>query len=120
MQSKSFMLFQILYVTFVSFNLILCDNNKLIESNGVKRVTTATRRFSTIPKLFWLTTTTLKQIDLFCADKEDDGHYEHEDCRKYWHCLYVGTIFQSRVERKCPIGTMFHPFLGQCEISTAV
>ena len=70
--------------------------------------------------IFWLTTSTTKTPDNFCIDKEDDGLYEHEDCKKYWHCLYVGTIFQSAVERKCPIGTMFHPLMGQCEISTVV
>ena len=55
-----------------------------------------------------------------CADKEDDGHYEHIDCKKYWHCLYVGTIFEYALERKCPIGTMFHPLQRVCEISTVV
>ena len=70
--------------------------------------------------LFWFTTATKKTPDQFCIDKEDDGLYEHDECKKYWHCLYVGTIFQSAVERKCPIGTMFHPLLGQCEISTVV
>lgn len=55
-----------------------------------------------------------------CQDKQDDGYYEHEDCHKYWHCLYVGTIFQNALERKCPIGTMFHPLQGECEISTFV
>jgi len=35
-----------------------------------------------------------------CRDKEDEGHYEHEECRKYWHCLYVGTIFEYALERK--------------------
>jgi hypothetical protein len=70
--------------------------------------------------IFWLTTSTTKTPDNFCIDKEDDGLYEHDDCKKYWHCLYVGTIFQSAVERKCPIGTMFHPLMSQCEISTVV
>jgi hypothetical protein len=55
-----------------------------------------------------------------CSDKEDDKHYEHEDCKKYWHCLYVGSIFQTALERKCPLGTMFHPLLGTCELSTIV
>ena len=70
--------------------------------------------------IFWLTTPTTKTPDNFCIDKEDDGLYEHDDCKKYWHCLYVGTIFQSAVERKCPVGTMFHPLMSQCEISTVV
>lgn len=35
-----------------------------------------------------------------CRDKEDEGHYEHVECRKYWHCLYVGTIFEYALERK--------------------
>jgi hypothetical protein len=55
-----------------------------------------------------------------CSDKEDDRHYEHEDCKKYWHCLYVGSIFQTALERKCPPGTMFHPLLSTCELSTIV
>jgi hypothetical protein len=55
-----------------------------------------------------------------CTDKEDESYHEHLDCRKYWHCLYVGTIFQSALERRCPIGTMFHPIYKKCEISTMV
>ena len=57
---------------------------------------------------------------LDCTDKQDEGHYEHPDCKKYWQCLYVGTIFQNSLERKCPIGTMFHPVQHSCEISTSV
>jgi hypothetical protein len=65
--------------------------------------------------------TTAKKVTKYsCIDKEDDGLYEHKDCRKYWHCLYVGTIFENALERKCPIGTMFHPFERNCEISTLV
>jgi len=57
----------------------------------------------------------------FCRDKDDEGRYEHaDDCQKYWHCLYVGTIFEIALERKCPVGTMFHPLNHQCEISTRV
>lgn len=57
----------------------------------------------------------------FCRDKDDEGQYAHaEDCHKYWHCLYVGTIFEIALERKCPIGTMFHPLERDCEISTVV
>lgn len=55
-----------------------------------------------------------------CAGKEDEGHYENQDCKKYWQCLYVGTIFETAVERKCPVGTMFHPIERVCEISTMV
>lgn len=56
-----------------------------------------------------------------CRNKEDDGYYEHdESCHKYWHCLYVDTIFERAFERKCPVGTMFHPLLRSCEISTMV
>ena len=55
-----------------------------------------------------------------CVGKDDEGHYEHPDCKKYWQCLYVGTIFETAVERKCPIGTMFHPIERVCEISTMV
>ena len=61
-----------------------------------------------------------KKSKYSCADKEDDGHYEHVDCKKYWHCLYVGTIFEYALERKCPVGTMFHPIQRVCEISTVV
>jgi hypothetical protein len=57
----------------------------------------------------------------FCRGKEDDSQHEHsENCYKYWHCLYVDTIFEIALERNCPIGTMFHPILKQCEISTMV
>jgi hypothetical protein len=35
-----------------------------------------------------------------CRNKEDDGYYEHEEsCHKYWHCLYVDTIFERAFER---------------------
>ena len=61
-----------------------------------------------------------KKSNYSCADTEDDGHYEHVDCKKYWHCLYVGTIFEYALERKCPVGTMFHPVQRVCEISTVV
>lgn len=64
--------------------------------------------------------TTQKPIKFDCTGKQDEGHYEHQDCRKYWHCLYVGTVFQSALERKCPIGTMYHPVQRQCEISISV
>lgn len=59
-------------------------------------------------------------IKYSCTGKEDEGHYEHSDCKKYWQCLYVGTIFETAVERKCPVGTMFHPIERVCEISTMV
>jgi hypothetical protein len=61
-----------------------------------------------------------KTFKYSCSGKEDEGHYEHPDCKKYWQCLYVGTIFESALERKCPIGTMFHPIERICEISTMV
>lgn len=64
--------------------------------------------------------TSKKKSNYSCVDKEDDGHYEHIDCKKYWHCLYVGTIFEYALERKCPVGTMFHPIQRICEISTVV
>ena len=59
-------------------------------------------------------------IKFSCKYKEDEAYYEHHDCHKYWHCLYVGTIFENALERKCPIGTMFHPIQRTCEISTMV
>jgi hypothetical protein len=55
-----------------------------------------------------------------CTNKTDNGYYVHHDCRKYWHCLYVGTLFELALERKCPIGTMFHPIQGFCEVSNWV
>ena len=63
---------------------------------------------------------TKKSSKYSCRDKEDEGHYVHVECRKYWHCLYVGTIFEYALERKCPVGTMFHPVERVCEISTMV
>lgn len=67
-----------------------------------------------------ISTSNKKPVKFSCTDKEDEGHYEHTDCKKYWHCLYVGTIFENALERKCPIGTMFHPIERVCEISTMV
>lgn len=60
------------------------------------------------------------EMKFSCNDKEDEGHYVHQDCRKYWHCLYVGTVFEAALERKCPAGTMFHPIQRACEISSMV
>ena len=96
----------LLFVVSLNFVSLVSSERKLNEN--------FTKRY------FWFTTTTKKAPDYYCDDKEDDGLYEHDDCRKYWHCLYVGTIFQSPVERKCPIGTMFQSLMGQCEISTVV
>jgi hypothetical protein len=59
-------------------------------------------------------------LHFICSDKENDMIYEHTDCHKYWHCLYVGTVFELALERKCPVGTMFHRLSGTCEISTMV
>jgi hypothetical protein len=98
--------------------IILLQIISLISSINLKRF--ADSRPINSRNYFWLTTSTKKTPDNYCDDKEDDGLYENENCKKYWHCLYVGTIFQSAVERKCPIGTMFHPLIGQCEISTVV
>ncbi len=55
-----------------------------------------------------------------CSNRTDDGNFEHPDCKKYWHCVYVGTLFESALERECPQGTMFHPILGFCEVSNWV
>lgn len=55
-----------------------------------------------------------------CRHKQDEGYYVHKNCRKYWHCLYVGTVFEEALERKCPAGTMFHPIQRNCEMSPTV
>ncbi|CAF0975712.1 unnamed protein product [Brachionus calyciflorus] len=62
-----------------------------------------------------------KTSDKFsCSDKLDESYYAHHDCHKYWHCLYVGTVFESALERKCPAGTMFHPIQRNCETSASL
>jgi hypothetical protein len=83
---------------------------RLIANNKFRTTTTTTTT----------TTESSKLAKFSCSDKEDDKHYEHVDCKKYWHCLYVGTIFETALERKCPLGTMYHPMFLKCELSTIV
>lgn len=105
---------------------ISIDAEKLMFNRfGGKRLLFTTRMAQQQPPVAMLnmvedTTLQAPSSHFSCSDKEDDKHYEHVDCRKYWHCLYVGSIFQTALERKCPMGTMFHPIFKSCELSTIV
>ncbi|CAF0732336.1 unnamed protein product [Adineta steineri] len=58
-----------------------------------------------------------------CTGYEDDSYhsiYDADDCRHYWHCIYVDTVYMHAVKRVCPAGTEFHATLRQCETSSLV
>ncbi|CAF3784061.1 unnamed protein product [Rotaria sp. Silwood1] len=58
-----------------------------------------------------------------CTGYEDDSFhpiYNTNDCRYYWHCIYVGTKYMRAVKRACPAGTEFDVRLKECEISSLV
>ena len=62
--------------------------------------------------------------DLFdCTGYADDSHhpiFDARDCRSYWHCVYVDTVYMRAVKRRCPAGTEFDVNLRQCEIASLV
>ncbi|CAF0807696.1 unnamed protein product [Adineta ricciae] len=58
-----------------------------------------------------------------CTGYEDDSFhpvYDADDCRHYWHCIYVDTVYMHAVKRVCPAGTEFDVTLKQCETSSLV
>ncbi|CAF3487537.1 unnamed protein product [Rotaria socialis] len=58
-----------------------------------------------------------------CTGYDDDSFhpiYDINDCRHYWHCIYVGTSYMRAVKRICPAGTEFDFQLKECEISSLV
>ncbi|CAF1207664.1 unnamed protein product [Rotaria sordida] len=58
-----------------------------------------------------------------CTGYEDDSvHpvYNTNNCRHYWHCIYVGTNYMRAIKRTCPAGTEFDFQLKECEISSLV
>lgn len=58
-----------------------------------------------------------------CTGYEDDSYhavFDADDCRHYWHCLYVDTVYMHAVRRVCPSGTEFDATLKQCETSGQV
>lgn len=91
-------------------NVICSKKNYLRGIDIIKMLENSERRM----------TTKLSGSKYSCNNKQDEGHYVHKDCRKYWHCLYVGTVFEEALERKCPVGTMFHPIQRICEMSPMV
>ena len=66
----------------------------------------------------------IRSEDTFdCTGYEDDSFhpiYDADDCRHYWHCIYVDTVYMHAVRRVCPSGTEFDPILRQCETSSLV
>jgi hypothetical protein len=58
-----------------------------------------------------------------CTGYDDDSYhpiYDAGDCRHYWHCIYVNTVYMHAVKRSCPAGTEFDAALRQCETSSQV
>ncbi len=53
---------------------------------------------------------------------EDSFHpmYNRNDCRYYWHCIYVDTNYMRAIKRVCPAGTEFDIRVNECKISTLV
>lgn len=119
-----FLMFNCLFVNTLNNNIELSKTDSSIQNVNKKRsyYDSYNNNNNNYDRMRYNTVTmaSKKKSKYSCRDKEDEGHYEHVDCRKYWHCLYVGTIFETALERKCPIGTMFHPIERLCEISTMV
>jgi hypothetical protein len=58
-----------------------------------------------------------------CTNHKDDSYHPMSDadnCRHYWHCIYVDTVYMRAVKRVCPAGTEFDIGLRECEISSLV
>jgi hypothetical protein len=58
-----------------------------------------------------------------CTGHEDDSFHpvlNANDCRFYWHCIFVDTVYMRAVKRVCPAGTEFDIRLNQCEWSNFV
>lgn len=58
-----------------------------------------------------------------CTGYEDDSFhpmYNSNNCRYYWHCIYVDSVYMKAVKRVCPAGTEFDSRLNECEISSLV
>ncbi|CAF1048884.1 unnamed protein product [Rotaria sordida] len=58
-----------------------------------------------------------------CTGYEDDSYhpiYDADDCRRYWHCIYVNTVYMHAVKRVCPAGTEFDATLRKCETASLV
>jgi hypothetical protein len=58
-----------------------------------------------------------------CTGYEDDSFhpmYNTNDCRYFWHCIYVDTVYMRAIKRICPAGTEFDIRLNQCEVSSLV
>ncbi|CAF0872157.1 unnamed protein product, partial [Didymodactylos carnosus] len=66
-------------------------------------------------------TLTLPNEEFDCNGFEDDSYHPfYDDCLHYWHCLYVGTVYQRSVLRECPEGTEFDTDLKKCETAVLV
>lgn len=74
--------------------------------------------------IFFLLTIFIRAEDTFdCTGYEDDSYhpvYDADDCRHYWHCIYVNTVYMHAVKRVCPAGTEFDNALRQCETASQV
>ncbi len=75
-------------------------------------------------KILFLLSTIIYAEDTFdCTGYEDDSYhpvYDADDCRHYWHCIYVNTVYVHAVKRVCPAGTEFDVALRQCETASEV
>ncbi|CAF1484657.1 unnamed protein product [Adineta ricciae] len=78
----------------------------------------------TIVFSLYLLTSEIHGEDTFdCTGHEDDSLHPMmnvEDCRYYWHCIFVDTVYVRAVKRKCPAGTEFDSNLKECEIASSV
>ena len=58
-----------------------------------------------------------------CTGHEDDSlhpMYNTNDCRSYWHCIYVDTVYMKAFKRICPAGTEFNRQTNQCALSSVI
>ncbi|CAF1475627.1 unnamed protein product [Adineta ricciae] len=78
---------------------------------------------TTILSLYLLTSEIHGEDTFDCTGHEDDSLHPMinvEDCRYYWHCIFVDTVYVRAVKRKCPAGTEFDSNLKECEIANSV
>ncbi len=56
-----------------------------------------------------------------CTGQKDDSfHPMLNDCRFYWHCIFVDTVYMRAVKRVCPAGTKFDIRVNECEWANSV
>ena len=55
-----------------------------------------------------------------CTGQQDESFHPADDCRFYWHCIFVDTVYMRAVKRVCPAGTKFDIRINECEWANTV